>query len=63
MKMTRCQETAFMVEGFNNWKKATEHFRIHEAAECHREAVLKLKSLRTPTVVEQLSSEAARTRA
>ena len=64
VKMTRRYETAFITEGFQNWKKATERFRRHEAAECHREAVLKLQSLRTPTtVLKQLSSEAAKTRA
>ena len=62
--MTRCYETAFITEGFQNWKKATERFRRHESAECHRETVLKLQSLHTPTtVLEQLSSKAAKTRA
>lgn len=40
--MTRRYETAFIIEGFQNWKKATEWFRKHEAAEGHREAVLEL---------------------
>ena len=55
MRKTRRYETAFIIEGFQNWKKVTECFRRHEAAECHREAVLKLKSLHAPTVIEQLS--------
>ena len=63
LQPTRRFETAFFVEGFQNWKKAVERFRRHEIAECHKEAVLKLKGLSGPTVVEQLSSEAAKTRA
>ena len=63
LQPTRRFETAFFVEGFQNWKKAVERFRRHEIAECHKEAVLKLKGLRGPTVIEQLSSEAAKTRA
>ena len=51
------------MEGFQNWKKAVEHFRRHEAAECRRDAILKLTSLSAPTVVEQPSSEAANKRA
>ena len=44
--LTRRNETAFFVEGFQNWKKAVERFSRHEVADCHKEAVLKLKSLR-----------------
>ena len=55
---------AFFIEGFQNWKKAVERFRRHEIAEHHKEAVLKLSGLRGPTIiVEQLSSEASKTRA
>ena len=40
-----------------------EQFRGHEIADCHKEAVLKLKGLHGPTVLDQISSEAAKTRA
>ena len=39
-----------------------ERFCRHEIAECHK-AVLKLKGLHGPTVVEQVSDKAAKTRA
>ena len=63
LQPTRCFETAFFIEGFQNWKKAVERFRRHEIAEHHKVAVLKLSGLRGPNIVEQLSSEAAKTRA
>ena len=63
MHMAKQFYTAFINEGFHNWKIAIERFRRHEASECHREAVLKIQTLKAPTVVEQLSSQAAKTRA
>ena len=56
-------KTAFFVEGFQNWKKALERFHIHETSDCHKEAMLKLCSAQAPTIIEQLSSEASKTRA
>ena len=52
LRPARRFETAFFVEGFQNWKKAVECFRRHEIAEYHKEAVLKLKGLRGTTVIE-----------
>ena len=44
-------------------EKATECFRRHEAFESHKEAVVKLQSLHSPIVIEQISSDATKTRA
>ena len=63
LRPTRHFETAFFVVGFQNWKKAVERFRRHEITDCHKEAVLKLNGLHGPTVLDQVSSEAAKTRA
>ena len=52
------RKTAFYKEGFNNWGKAVEHFKVHEKSELHKEAVYKIASLKTPTVSKQLSTEA-----
>ena len=34
-----------------------ERFRRHEITDCHKEAVLKLKGLHGPTVLDQVSSK------
>lgn len=57
---TQQPKTAFFLEGFSNWKKAIERFRVHEAADCHKEAKLKLSSAAAPTVHEQMSIENAK---
>ena len=54
-------ERAFILDGFCNWKKARERFERHQASECHREAQLKLKSLQSPSIAEQLSLQAKKT--
>lgn len=55
-------KTAFFIEGFNNWKKAIERFHMHEKAEIHKEAKMKILSSQAPSVMEQLSNEAAKRR-
>lgn len=62
LTLSKPHKTAFFVEGFQNWKKGLERFQVHEAADCHKEAVLKVRTLSLPTVVEQLSSVAEKTR-
>ncbi len=56
-------KTAFFIEGFQNWKKAVERLKVHEKAECHKEAKTKICLANAPTIVEQLSVQAANTRA
>ena len=53
-------ETAFVVEGFQNWKKSVEHFCSHETSDLHKEVMLKHKSLQAPSIVDQLSISASR---
>lgn len=53
-------ETAFVVEGFQNWKKGVERFRSHETSDLHKEVMLKHKSLQAPSIVDQLSISASR---
>jgi len=36
------QKSAFVEDGFMNWKKALQRFNKHESSVMHREAVLKL---------------------
>ena len=52
--------TAFFIESFANWKKATERFRVHQTSEFHKESKLKLN---VPTIQEQLSTAAAEAKA
>ena len=56
-------DSAFIKEGFCNWKKARERFERHEKSESHKEAVLKLKSMQAPSVIAQLSTHACRDQA
>ena len=51
--------TAFFIESFANWKKATVRFRVHQTSEFHKESKLKLSSINVPTIQEQLSTAAA----
>ena len=55
---TKRYETAFIVNGFQNWKKAVEHFNIHS----HREAISKVGSLTRASIVHRLSSEASKSK-
>ena len=50
---------AFVVNGYENWKKAKQRFREHESSQLHIEAVAKLLSLRNPSVASQLSNQIA----
>ena len=37
--------TAFVVNGFSNWKKALDHFSTHERSKLHKAAVLALSAV------------------
>ena len=64
-QFTKTYDSAFMQDGFQNWKKGPERLERHEKSECHREALHKLNtcSLQGPSVITQLNSEARRTQA
>ena len=61
--LTSLLKTAFIIEGFQNWKRAVECFKVHEKAKCHKEAKTKFFLANTPTIVEQLSVQGAKTQA
>ena len=50
-------ESTFTVDGFDNWKKAVEKYRIHETCGTHTEAMMKLKLAQKSPIEEQLSSQ------
>uniref|UniRef100_A0A1X7U182 Uncharacterized protein n=1 Tax=Amphimedon queenslandica TaxID=400682 RepID=A0A1X7U182_AMPQE len=47
----------FVIDGFDNWKKAKQRLREHEKSQLHLEASLKLQSLNRPSVASQLSQQ------
>ena len=49
--------TAFVEDGYTNWKKARQKFSSHESSLVHEEAKLKWSSLNQPSIIECLSSE------
>ena len=61
--MTKKYDDAFILNGFDNWKKAEERFKHHQVSECHREAQPKLKSMQAPTIRNQLVTQAKKDQA
>ena len=53
------QKTAFVEDGFMNWKKALQKFREHESSVMHKEAILKLAATKSTTrgIGAQLSAQ------
>ena len=41
LTLSRNKEDSFIVNGFDNWKKATSAFEQHRRSKCHRESVMK----------------------
>ena len=52
---------AFTKSGFSNWKKAKEKFKEHEKSACHREACIKHKASKGPSVIELANSALLKT--
>ena len=48
---------AFVIVGFDSWKKAKERFKEHARCQAHLEACMKLKSLLHPSISTRLSSQ------
>ena len=48
---------AFVVHGFDNWKKTKERFRHHEQSQLHKESVTKLSAAAQPSIDTQLSKQ------
>lgn len=51
------KEDNFIHVGFSNWKKALERFKVHENSETHKEAISKLLSFSSPSVLVQLNEQ------
>ena len=50
-----CSKMAFTQTGFQNWKKTSEKFKLHEASHAHREALSKWMSRGNQTIAAQLN--------
>ena len=50
-------DSAFVSVGFDNWKKAHERFKQHAQSISHREAMMKIDSMKRPGIEAQLSSQ------
>jgi len=53
--ISRNADTAFAINGFQNWKKAAEKFKTHQSSHAHLAAVMSHKSAKAP-VTAQLSA-------
>lgn len=61
LTFTKRYDTAFFINGFK--KKAVERFRRHETSKCHGEAILKLQSLQSRSIINHLNSASSKTQA
>jgi len=59
LTFSKKDEPAFTTTGFNNWKKAAEKFTAPESCSTHKEALLKWRSIRKPSISQQISSRNA----
>ena len=57
LSFSKMGEKAFTETGFQNWKKALEKFKSHEASHAHREALSKWMARGRPTIAVQLHSQ------
>ena len=48
---------AFVSRGFDNWKKGHECFKQHSKSVSHREAMMKIGQMNSPTIDAQLSCQ------
>ena len=57
-KFSTKKEQTFIADGFSNWRKALQKFKVHESSECHREAAAKIAEMQKGTnVLGQLISQ------
>ena len=50
-------DRAFVSRGFDNWKKGHERFKQHSKSVLHREAMMKICQMNSPTIDAQLSCQ------
>jgi len=53
-------DEAFISKGFYNWKDATVKYVEHESSNCHKEAVLKVVTVKSTDVADILSAKLAK---
>ena len=51
------KEPAFTSEGFNNWKKAIEKFKLHQASHTHLLSVSQIAAVKRPSVSAQIHTQ------
>ncbi|XP_063969470.1 uncharacterized protein LOC129278693 [Lytechinus pictus] len=57
LTLSKKRDPAFISDGFNNWKKATERFDGHQMSETHRFSVAQLKAQKNPSIDSQLNKQ------
>ena len=55
LSFTKKYDSAFIRDGFQNWKKGHELLEWHEKTECHKKAVLKLTTMQGPSIITQFN--------
>ena len=55
--LAHCKDPAFITQGFNNWKKAIEKFKLHQSSHGHVFSVNQLAAMKRPSVIVQLHPE------
>ena len=51
------KEPAFISEGFNNWKKAIEKFKLHQTSHTHVLSVNQIAAVKRPSVSAQIQTQ------
>ncbi|KAI6661467.1 Zinc finger MYM-type protein 1-like [Oopsacas minuta] len=56
LDLARCQDPAFILNGFDNWKKAHEKFRSHQMSRTHQLAINQISAIKRPAVNVQMNT-------
>ncbi len=51
------KDPAFISEGFNNWKKAIEKFKLHQTSHTHVLSVNQIAAVKRPSVIAQIQTQ------
>ena len=54
--LARCKDPAFILNGFDNWKKAHEKFRSHQMSRTHQLAINQISAIKRPAVNVQMNT-------
>ena len=55
--LAHSKDLAFITQGFNNWKKATENFKLHQSSHGHVFSVNQVAAMKRPSVIVQIHTE------